>query len=187
MLVVLAVAFFAFIVLPWVGGFATDWLWFREVHFEPVFVTSVLWRAVLFLLGASIAFGFLYGNVRMATAELAGFPALFVDRGGGVRVDISRFVPRIFLVGAILVALVTGLSASVLWMTMLMALHGATVGTVDSLFARDVGFYLFTLPAISAVLNTLVALTVLSLVASAILYGLRGELVLPAVAILRGD
>jgi uncharacterized membrane protein (UPF0182 family) len=175
----LAIAFFAFIVLPWFGGFATDWLWFREVHFEPVFLTSLLWRGALFLLGASIAFGFVYGNVRMATAELAGFPALFVDRGGGVRIDISRFVPRLFLAGAILVALVTGLSASVLWMTMLMALHGATVGAVDSLFARDVGFYLFTLPAISAVLNTLVVLTVLSLVTSAILYGLRGELVLP--------
>ena len=178
-LLVLAVTFFSFIVLPWFGGLATDWLWFREVHFEPVFLTSLLWKTGLFVSGAAIAFGFVYGNVRMATAELAGFPALFVDRGGGVRVDISRFVPRLFLAGAILVAFMTGLSGSVLWMTMLMAFHGATVGTVDSLFGRDVGFYLFTLPAVSAVLNTLVVLTVVSLVASTVVYGLRGEIVLP--------
>jgi len=178
-LLVLAVTFFSFVVLPWVGGFATDYLWFREVHFEPVFLTSLLWKTALFVIGAAIAFGFVYGNVRMATAELAGFPALFVDRGGGVRVDISRFVPRLFLAGAILVAFMTGLSGSVLWMTMLMAFHGATVGTVDSLFGRDVGFYLFTLPAVSAVLNTLVVLTVVSLVASTVVYGLRGEIVLP--------
>src|ERR1019366_3907934 len=151
-LLVLAVTFFSFIVLPWFGGFATDWLWFREVHFEPVFLTSLLWKTGLFVSGAAIAFGFVYGNVRMRTAELSGFP-------------------RLFLAGAILVAFMPGLSASVLWMTMLMALHGATVGAVDSLFGRDVGFYLFTLPAVSALLNTLVVLTMVSLVASAVVYG----------------
>jgi hypothetical protein len=177
--VALAIAFLSFIVLPWFGGFATDWLWFREVHFEPVFLTELQWRTALFLVGAAVAFGFVYGNVRLATAELSGFPALFVDRGGGVRVDISRFVPRLFLAGSIFVSFVSGLSASALWMTMLMALHGAPVGAVDSLFGRDIGFYLFTLPAVTAVLNTLVVLTGLSLVATSIVYGLRGELVLP--------
>jgi uncharacterized protein len=178
-LVALAVVFFAFVVLPWLGSFAADWLWFKEVHFEPVFFTSLLWRTALFVAGAALGFGFVYGNVRIATAKLSGFPALFVDRGGGVRVDISRFVPRLFLAGAIFVAFLTGLSASVLWMTLLMALHGAKVGVVDSLFGRDIGFYLFTLPAITAVLNTLVVLGVVSLIATAVVYGLRGELVLP--------
>jgi uncharacterized membrane protein (UPF0182 family) len=178
-LVAVAVVFFAFVVLPWFGGFATDWLWFREVHYEPVFFTSLLWKTALFLTGAGVAFGLIYGNVRIASANLSGFPALFVDRGGGVRVDISRFVPRLFLVGSIFVAFITGLSASVLWMTVLMALHGKAVGTVDTLFGRDIGFYLFTLPALSAVLNTLLILTAVSLVATSAVYGLRGELVLP--------
>ena len=178
-LLVLGVLFLFFIVLPLVGGLATDLLWFREVHFEPVFLTSLFWRAALFVLGAAVAFGFVYGNARMATAAQSGFPALFVDRGGGVRIDISRLVPRFFLVGAILVALIAGLSVSALWMTMLMALHGARVGAADSLFGRDIGFYLFTLPAISAVLNLLVVLAMLSLLVSAIVYGLHGELVLP--------
>src|ERR1035437_2569770 len=122
-LLVLGVLFFFFVVLPLASGFATDWLWFREVHFEPVFLTSLFWRSALFVLGAAIAFSFVYGNARIATAAQSGFPALFVDRGGGVRVDISRFVPRFFLVGAILVALITGLSASALWMQLFMALH----------------------------------------------------------------
>jgi len=177
--VALAVAFVSFIVFPWLGGVATDWLWFKEVKFEAVFLTSLKWRAGLFAIGAVIAFGFVYGNVRIATAALAGFPALFVDRGGGVRVDISRFVPKLFLAGSLFVAFITGLSASVLWMTALMAIDGAPVGSVDSLFGRDIGFYLFTLPAVSALLSTLVALTIISLVSTAIVYGLRGELVLP--------
>ncbi len=177
--VALAVAFLAFIVFPWLGGVATDWLWFKEVKFEAVFLTSLKWRAGLFVIGAAIAFGFVYGNIRIATAELSGFPALFVDRGGGVRVDISRFVPKLFLAGSLFIAFITGLSASVLWMTVLMAIDGAPVGSVDSLFGRDIGFYLFTLPAVSALLSTVVALTITSLVATAVVYGLRGELVLP--------
>jgi uncharacterized membrane protein (UPF0182 family) len=174
-----AVAFLAIFVIPWLGGFATDWLWFREVHFEPVFFTSLTWRSTLFVGGMAAAFALVYGNVRIATGNGAGFPALFVDRGGGVRVDISRLVPRLFLVGSVFVAFVTGVSVSALWMTLLMAFHGKPVGEVDSLFGRDIGFYLFTLPAVSAILNTLLVLTVLSLIACAVMYGLRGELTLP--------
>ncbi len=176
---VVAISFLLFVAVPWLGGFATDWLWFREVHFEAVFLTSLAWRTTLFLLGAAVAFGFTYGNVRVATAAAGGFPALFVDRGGGVRVDISRFVPRLFLAGSIFVAFISGLSASVLWMTALMAFHGAKVGAVDSLFGRDIGFYLFTLPAISALLNMLIVLAALSLLVTVIVYSLRGELILP--------
>jgi hypothetical protein len=64
-------------------------------------------------------------------------------------------------------------------MTILMALHGKPVGAADSLFGRDISFYLFTLPAISGLLNTALILTGLSLVGAAVIYGLRGELVLP--------
>jgi uncharacterized membrane protein (UPF0182 family) len=177
--VALTVAFLAFIALPWLGGVATDWLWFKEVKFETVFMTSLKWRAGLFAIGALAAFAFVYGNIRIATAELSGFPALFVDRGGGVRVDISRFVPKLFFAGSLFIAFITGVSASVSWMTPLMAFDGAAVGSVDSLFGRDIGFYLFTLPAVSALLSALVALTIASLAGTAMVYGLRGELVLP--------
>ena len=178
-LVALVAIFFAFVVLPGVAGLGTDWLWFKEVHFEPVFVTSQLWRIALFFIGAAAAFGYIYGNVRLATRQLAGFPALFVDRGGGVRVDISRFLPRLLLVGSLFVAFITGVAASSFWMTALMAMHGASVGTVDSLFGRDIGFYMFSLPAISALLETAVVLTGMSFVGMVILYAMQGELVLP--------
>ena len=49
------------------AGLATDWLWFREIHFESVFVTSLGWRVALFAIGALLAFAFVYGNVRLAT------------------------------------------------------------------------------------------------------------------------
>jgi uncharacterized membrane protein (UPF0182 family) len=178
---IVAALLLTFVVFPWLAGFVTDWLWFKEIHFEPVFVKSLVWRATLFLAGGVFAFGYVYGNVWWARRGTAGFPALFVDRGGGIQLDLSRFIPRLFLVGSILIALVVGASASAMWMTVLMALHGVSVGATDPLLGRDIGFYLFTLPAVSDLLNALVALTIMSLVGMAVLYAMRGELTLPVV------
>ena len=176
---VLAVGFFALFVFPWFATFAGDWLWFQEIHYEPVFFTSLLWRVLLFFIGSLFAFGFVYGNVWWVRRGSAALPTLFVDRGGGIRVDVSRLVPRLLLIGTLLLSFIIGVSASALWMTFLMAAHGASVGVADPLFARDIGFYLFTLPALTATLGTLIVLTGASLVVSAVLYMMHGALVLP--------
>src|SRR5665213_1203087 len=84
-LAVLGVTFLAFVVLPWFGGFATDYLWFKEVHFEPVFITSLLWRSGLFVGGAALAFGFVYGNIRGAQHPRHSHRLVVGRNRGGVR------------------------------------------------------------------------------------------------------
>jgi hypothetical protein len=61
-------------------------------------------------------------------------------------------------------------------MTYAQAFHGASVGTTDPIFGRDIGFYLFQLPALSTVLGIAVALVVMSLIAAGGVYVLRGQL-----------
>src|SRR5204862_5912315 len=85
---------------------------------------------------------------------------------------------RLLFIGALVVAFLMALVASAQWLPVLMALHAVPVGQVDPLFGRDIGLYLFRLPAISAALTLLVVVTGLSLVASAVLYGMRGAVVL---------
>ncbi len=176
---VLAAVFLAVVVFPWLASFATDWLWFNEIHFESVFLTSLIARVALFLAGGGVAFAFVYGNIAWARRGSTGFPSLFVDRGGGVHVNIAHIIPRLLLIGALFVALLTAVFASAQWMSALMALHAVPVGQADPLFGRDIGFYLFQLPAIAAGLGVLVSLTVVSLAATAMLYTLRGAIVLP--------
>ena len=137
--VVLGALLLVILVLPGIAGFATDWLWFREVQFEAVFLTSLRWRVALFVAGAIVAFGILYGNIWWARRGAAGFPALFVDRGGGIQFDVARALPRTLLLSALLVALVVGITASSLWMTFLTWAHGTSVGGTDPLFGRDLG------------------------------------------------
>jgi uncharacterized membrane protein (UPF0182 family) len=175
----LAVFFVVAVGIPWLASFATDWLWFREVKFESVFLTSLVARALLFAGAGAFAFAFLYLNLRQARPRATDVLTSFVNqRGERISVDLSAIVPRVTLVASIAVAFITALTAAGQWMPVLMAVHGSPVGEADPVFGRDIGFYLFQLPAISAVLVALVTLTVLALVGVMILYVTRGAVAL---------
>jgi uncharacterized membrane protein (UPF0182 family) len=171
--------FLALVVVPWLASFATDWLWFKEIGFQSVFATSVIWRIGLFLVGAIFAFGYIYGNVRVARGTGTGFPVLYVNRGDGVSVDVSRMLTRLFLPAALVMAFLTAVSASASWLVVLKGFNGVPIGTRDPLFGRDISFYLFKLPLISGVLGTLITLTFLSIVAVAVMYWMRNDITLP--------
>ncbi|MEX2111281.1 MAG: UPF0182 family protein [Gemmatimonadaceae bacterium] len=178
-LITVAAFFLAMIVLPWLASFATDWLWFQEIGFQTVFTTSLVWRVMLFFIGGAVAFSIFYGNVKLARGPDKTFPVLYVNRGDGVSIDVSRIFTKVFLPAALVLSFLSAVTASALWMTFLKAFNGVMVGTQDPLFGRDLGYYLFRLPAISVVLNTLVTLTLLSLVAAASLYWMRNEITVP--------
>lgn len=176
---IIALVFVALIVIPWLASFFTDWLWFKEVGFQTVFATSLVWRIGLFLIGGALAFVFFYGNVRIARGAGSGFPVLFVNRGDGVNIDVSRLFTKLFFPAAIVLSFVTAVSLSAWWLTLLKGMNGVALGARDPLFDRDISFYLFRLPLISGVLNTLITLTLLSAVATAAMYWLRNEITLP--------
>ena len=178
-LAIVAGVFVALIVVPWLASFATDWLWFKEVGFQSVFATSLVWRIGLFVIGGGFAFAYIYGNVRIARGTGSGFPVLYVNRGDGVNVDVSRMVTRLFLPAALVLAFLTAVSASASWLVVLKGFNGVPIGTRDPLFGRDISFYLFRLPLISGVLGTLITLTFLSIVAVAVMYWMRNDITLP--------
>ena len=176
---IIAAVFIVLTVIPWLASFFTDWLWFGEVGFRAVFATSLIWRIALFFLGGAFAFAYFYGNVRIARGAGTAFPVLFVNRGDGVTVDVSRMFTKLFFPAALLLSFVTAVSLSAWWLTLLKGLNGVALGTRDPLFNRDISFYLFRLPLISGVLATVTTLTLLSLVASAAMYWLRNDITLP--------
>ena len=177
MIGIVVLALLGLFVFPWLAGFATDWLWFREIGFTTVFTTSLIWRVVLFVVGGLVGWAIVFGNLRLAGGHPGKMPALFIQRLNAPPLDVSRLLQPVIRLGSLFVAFLVAVATSSLWMTFLQAFHGATVGTVDPIFGRDVGFYLFRLPAISVVLNVLITLGALSLAAVAVVYALRGELV----------
>ena len=179
LLALVAALFVAFAVIPWLASFFTDWLWFKEVGFQTVFATSLVARIGLFVLGGAFAFAWFYGNVRIARGSATGFPVLYINRGDGVSIDISRAFTRLFFPAALFIALLTAISFSASWLTVLKGLNGVSLGQRDPLFNRDISFYLFSLPLISGVLGTLITLTFVSLIAAGAMYWLRKDITLP--------
>src|SRR2546423_13169002 len=178
-LAIVAALFIALIIVPWLATFFTDWLGFKEVGFQTVFATSLVARIVLFVVGGVFAFAWFYGNIRLARGSGTGFPVLYINRGDGVPIDISRAFTRLFLPAALFVAFLTAISFSSSWLTVLKAFNSVPLGQHDPVFNRDISFYLFRLPIISGILDAFITLTFLSLVAATAMYWLRKDITLP--------
>lgn len=178
-LLVLAIAIFVIAALPRMLTLVSDLWWFSEIGFDTVFLTSLKWRVGLFVIGGALAFAILYGSVHPATTGPLRTPVFTPGQGPPVQLDLARPLGWFVRLGATFIALVVGASMSAYWLAFVRAFNSVDVGVTDPLFSRDIGHYLFVLPALSATLNTLIALLGIALAASVLLYTLRQELVLP--------
>ncbi len=170
-LVVLALA------VPSMVGVLTDWWWFQEIGYQVVFTTQIATRANLFLFVGLVTAGILYLNLRIAQRGVILNPVVVRVGPSTPQLDTSRVVRRLTTPAVIVIGLLAGLGASSLWDVTLMAMHPTRFGTVDPVFARDVGFYVFTLPAIAAALAFLFALALGTLLALLVIYALRSDIV----------
>jgi uncharacterized membrane protein (UPF0182 family) len=164
-----------FFLLPSVAGFYTDWLWFKEVGYEPVFSkrisTSFSIGTVVFL----IAFIVLWGNITFALAALTQPYVMFGSSAQGQPVLFNRGqVRRVATIVASLAALVLALPASAQWLTLLQFTRAVPFGQQDPIFGRDISFYVFRLPVYDFGRGLLLALVLLCLAASAGIYVLAG-------------
>ena len=79
-----------------------------------------------------------------------------------------------------------GIAATRRWEQFALALNGQEFGLKDPVFGRDIGFYLFTYPAITAAWNLLFAAALLGTVVTIVVYVLRLGLNVRRLAELRG-
>lgn len=132
----------------------TDVLWFRELGFEDRFWTvfSAKWK--YFLTGFSIAIAFMISN-------------LFIIRRG-VSEKEATFTANILLtVGgtlAVFLALAFGAYTAYCWNEFLLMQNQQIFGQTDPVFGKDVGFYLFQLPALEEIIAMLKNLLLLTTV-----------------------
>ena len=172
-IVVLIVAFFLVSIFT---GVWTDRLWFGSVGYSEVF-TKVLGTKVLLF----IVFGVLMAVVVGANIVLAyRFRPLFRP-ASAEQVNLDRYrevvdpLRRWLLVGvAVILGLFAGGSGSGQWRQYLLWLHGKSFGTKDAYFNKDVGFYIFDLPFLHYLVDVGMAVTVLSLLAAAVVHYLFG-------------
>jgi uncharacterized protein len=156
----------------------TDWLWFREVGYERVFLTEWGWRIAIFTLAYALAFGFLFFNLRYAQRGIVPNPYVVRLSPDAGPMDVTRLVRRLTLPASLFLAFGAAAAAAAAWLVFLQYLNRTPFGLVDPVFGRDVGFYIFTLPVVATVLSLLLGLAVLALFIIVPLYLVRGDLIL---------
>ena len=166
---------------PFIARRLTDWMWFREVGFERVFLTRVAAQWTLWLIIGVGSFLIFHANARFALRGLSFDPVPPVDRArGGPRTeaaDLVRLVEILALPAALGLAALVGLIASTEWVTLAQFFYRSPFGITDPVFGRDVAYYVFTLPVIEGALGYASLVLILSLGAIAIpIYMARGEI-----------
>ena len=175
----LPLVFLALLVLlgfPALADFYTDWLWFKEVGYEQVFIRSLTARSTITVVVGLVVFALLAGNLAIAFRSLRPWQFTVVTPEGPrpLTMDPTRFRPLVMLAAGLL-GLLIGIYAGSLWDTWLSYVYATPFGTRDPILGYDVGFYVFTLPLLE-ILRTLLLVVVFVAGAGALVaYVLSGE------------
>ena len=163
--------------VPGLLGLLTDWWWFNEVGFQVVFTRRLTTQAFLFFGVGSVTALTVYANLRIAQRGVLRHPVLFDVGPKAPQIDLAPLLRQLSLPGALVIGLLAGLAATPLWGVILQALNPTPFGAVDPVFSRDVGFYVFTLPALGAGLSILTGLAFVSLLVVGLTYWTRSDLI----------
>ena len=119
-----------------------------------------------------ITFLLLFINMRFARrmapravlTSVGEMPPQFEEAVINLRAKAGPILDRIILWGSMLVAFFVGLAMSESWDTFRLAMTGVGFGDTDPQFGRDIGFYVFTLPALRIVADWLPSVLLFTLV-----------------------
>ena len=177
--IAIIIAILVLVAIPLSTGLLVDFWWFQELGFEVLFTRTLATRALLFVVVALFAGGLVYANLRFAQRGIVPERGrAHWNRPKSERVvNVPELARAVTLPLTLLVAVMFGIGGNSLWDVVLQATQQTSFGTLDPIFGRDVSYYVFTLPAISAVLGVLTSLAVLTLLMLAAVYFLRGDIV----------
>lgn len=168
----LFVIFLVLISLRQLISLYVDWLWFEEVGYTQVFTISLFFKTVLAVLGGSIFALLIYANVRIAARLVRGIRFLdqenFLDLPRPELID--PLVQRLLLPAALVLGLFAAPQAASHWESFLLLLNPTSFGLEDPLYNRDLGFFVFQLPALRTLYNWLMTALAVSLALTAGVY-----------------
>jgi len=172
--VVLAVLFLGG---PSLVRFYTDWLWFGEVGYQPVFTAMIRSEASLFTIAFVGSVLWLTVNWRLAVASMRDIrPVFMTQQGLEVALPGRQQAATIVSAIAMILAGLIGLFAASQWELWMTWRQAVPFGQADPIFGRDIAFYVFTLPFLQFVRGLVQTLLVLAALGAGGIYLLTGGL-----------
>ncbi len=168
------------------GGLFVDALWFRELDAFVVFRTVLVAKIVCFALAFGVAFAALaaVGLVAVRRGRDHAVVQIVWPSGEGpttlpeLLAPLADRVPwrALVLVAAVVLAALIAIAQMASWQTYLLWLDGGAFGVADPFFDRDVGFFVFTLPAYEALVGGATGIVVIAGLLAAVVFWLHGTL-----------
>lgn len=175
--ILLGVLFVIFVFFSNLIVLITDWWWFNEVGFTEVFLKSLGSKIVIFLAVFIFSLLFLWLNFLFSTASkipwITSLPESLI--GQPLNLD-NRIAARIAFLASLLVALFLGLISASAWQDILKFISATPFKETDPIFAKDVAFYIFTLPVLELGLGLLRTIVVMAFFGCGLIYIFRGNL-----------
>jgi len=175
------------LILLWlVSDLLVDWLWFSSVGYLQVFWTTISAKAAVFCAvwtGTAVilwANGWLALRFARRPAQIAA--ASGWKAAGQAPPDLLALVrdrlpwPRVIAGGAALFALLVAAAEVGNWGVFLRLLYQLPYGADDPLYNKDIGFYLFSLPAYLLIKNWMLLTLVLSALFAGTIYWAHGDI-----------
>ena len=166
-------------VVPSAVDYYTNWLWFRELGYEGVFLRTINAQVLVFAATLFAVFLFLSINFRFAQRTFTR-PQIVLGTGvdgRAIALEGRRLAGVATWVSAG-IAFLMALSASDDWLAWLSFFKGVPFGDRDPLFNRDVGFYVFRLPIWQTLQREALILVAIALVGCGLYYVLSGSFVI---------
>jgi len=175
---VAAILFLVLLVLIGLLGWTVEWLWMRELGYAEVFWRIRLTQVGLFL--GTLVPVFLYFWVNAAALRRAVEEGEAAAPSWSSRVTVGQVPERV--VGAatvaipFLAALVVAMAVAGGWDNFLRLRFAQTFGLAEPVLGRDAGFYVFILPFVDDIQNTLATVAAIGLGAHLVAYHQYGML-----------
>ncbi len=160
-----------YIVLNTAKSLYIDWLWFDGVGFRSVYSKILVTRLYLFV-GGALIFAVYFG-LNLAIAGRSALRSYAPDMSEAEAASLKRLYLLGIIAGTLFFAVIFGTIAAGQWDVILRYLNREPFGVVDPQFGKDVGFYVFTLPALHFVYSWLMGAAILTTLAVAGLYLMR--------------
>jgi uncharacterized protein len=173
------------ILLGLTSDLLVDWLWFSAIGYLYVFWTTIRAQVGVFfaVFVATAIILWLNGSLasRFALPPWTQRP-VSLPTGGATQPDLLEFMrqrlpwPLVIAGGAGLVGLLVGWGEVHNWGVFLRFLYQVPYGANDPLYNKDIGFYLFSLPAYLVIKNWILLTLFLSALFAGAVYWVHGDI-----------
>lgn len=151
-----------------------DFLWFKEVNYTGVFLTTLITQWGVRIITFLIFFLFIFVNLLLTKEKIKQIlnrtrDDNVIDISPGGRLSGAKF-PFLFAIASAVLSLVFTSFSGGYWLEIQKFLHRSPFGTADPVFSKDIGFYVFQLPFYQFLYQFLLMMVAASLILVFVIY-----------------